>query len=480
MGGSEKAGPRVAGVEAGFRCTAPPLFSLQILDSLTTHLAVIDHSGTIVYVNQTWKDFASNHDADFAVVGPGVNYLNICERACYFDPSPEASAALAGLKKIIAGELHHFEIEYPCHSPGKERWFLMRCTPLTNAPGNTLITHIDITMQKRLEGFYQESRQEYLRVVNTIQDGVVIANKSGKILFVNRAFTDLYQYEMKEALGMRTKSLIHPEYLGTLERFSDHLLDNDSFIGQAVNLRRDGTCFFADLRGAKISFHGEECFLVVVRDISRRKKAQKALKDSEQLYYALFEKNTSMILLVNPEDGRIVNANPAASSFYGYNRQQFTKMKIQDLSELAQPEVDQMLSFVQRGESNHFHFQHRLADGEVRDVEVFAGPIRVGGNLLICSIVHDISVRRRVEQEKEILIEELQGAIKEIKTLRGILPICAHCKKIRDDSGYWNQIESYINQHSEASFSHGICPSCIEKLYPDIAPEILKKLDKDK
>ena len=285
---------------------------------------------------------------------------------------------------------------------------------------------------------------------------------------------------MKEALGMFATKLIHPDHLTTLDRFFADLLKNDSFVGQTVNVRRDGTSFYADLRGTKINFHGEECFLAVVRDISERKKAQKALKDSEQLYYALFEKNSSMILLVNPETGRIVNANPAACGFYGYSRQQFIKMKIHDLNELAPEEVSQALTFVQSGESNHFHFQHRLADGEVRDVEVFAGPIKVGGNLLICSIVHDISVRRRVEQEKEMLIAELQRAVKEIKTLRGILPICAHCKKIRDDTGYWNQIESYINQHSEVSFSHGICPDCIEKLYPDIAPEILKKIDKDK
>lgn len=66
---------------------------------------------------------------------------------------------------------------------------------------------------------------------------------------------------------------------------------------------------------------------------------------------------------------------------------------------------------------------------------------------------------------------QLQKAIDEIKTLRGIIPICAHCKKVRDDKGYWNQVEVYIHNHSEAEFSHGICPQCIKDLYPDIFPE---------
>ena len=64
---------------------------------------------------------------------------------------------------------------------------------------------------------------------------------------------------------------------------------------------------------------------------------------------------------------------------------------------------------------------------------------------------------------------ELKRAREEIKTLRGIIPICAACKKIRDDKGYWNQIEAYISKHSEADFSHGICPDCAERLYPDVS-----------
>jgi hypothetical protein len=69
--------------------------------------------------------------------------------------------------------------------------------------------------------------------------------------------------------------------------------------------------------------------------------------------------------------------------------------------------------------------------------------------------------------ERTRLIQELQEALGEIKQLSGLLPICASCKKIRDDKGYWNQIESYISKHSEAKFTHGICPECAKKLYPE-------------
>jgi len=79
----------------------------------------------------------------------------------------------------------------------------------------------------------------------------------------------------------------------------------------------------------------------------------------------------------------------------------------------------------------------------------------------------DITERKLQEEEREKLILKLQEASNKVKILRGMLPICSHCKKIRDDKGYWNQIENYIHQHSEAEFSHGICPECVKKLYPD-------------
>jgi GAF domain-containing protein len=74
--------------------------------------------------------------------------------------------------------------------------------------------------------------------------------------------------------------------------------------------------------------------------------------------------------------------------------------------------------------------------------------------------------RKKAEAEKEQLIKELQDALTKVKTLSGFLPICSSCKKIRDDKGYWQQIESYIRDHSEAEFSHGLCPDCAKKLYP--------------
>jgi hypothetical protein len=80
----------------------------------------------------------------------------------------------------------------------------------------------------------------------------------------------------------------------------------------------------------------------------------------------------------------------------------------------------------------------------------------------------DITMRKQAEDEREKLIQELQVALIEIKTLSGLLPICSYCKKIRDDKGYWNIIESYVQKHSNAQFTHSICPECAKKHYPDL------------
>jgi PAS domain-containing protein len=84
------------------------------------------------------------------------------------------------------------------------------------------------------------------------------------------------------------------------------------------------------------------------------------------------------------------------------------------------------------------------------------------GTLVVC---RDVTVRKHQEMEREHMLRELQDAMANIKTLSGLLPICSSCKKIRNDKGYWQQVETYIMSHAEIRFTHGICPECTDKLY---------------
>ncbi|MBM9511688.1 hypothetical protein [Desulfogranum marinum] len=102
------------------------------------------------------------------------------------------------------------------------------------------------------------------------------------------------------------------------------------------------------------------------------------------------------------------------------------------------------------------------------DVELSSNGAVYRGKKLIFCICRDISKRKKAKKEREELIQRLQDSLAEIKTLRGILPLCSFCKKIRDDQGYWEQVDVYINKYSEADISHSICPECLKKHYPDV------------
>lgn len=172
-----------------------------------------------------------------------------------------------------------------------------------------------------------------------------------------------------------------------------------------------------------------------------------AHQESDQRYEALFEQNHSIILLVDPESGMIVDANPCACDFYGYSLAELRQMKISQINTLPEKVLRTMMHEVAKDERKKFYFTHRIASGKEKEVEVYSGSIMLDGKKYLLSLINDIS---------------------ELQLLRDIIPICASCKQIRDDSGYWRQIETYLDEHTDMAFSHGICPACMEKLYPEI------------
>lgn len=124
-------------------------FSRAILNSLYQHIAVLDARGTIVLVNDAWRQFAiENGDPQLRASGVGANYFAVCADAGGVDAA-EAPAVLAGMRRVLGGELPFFEIEYPCNSPDAERWFHMRVVPLQGQQPGLVITHTDITVQRR-------------------------------------------------------------------------------------------------------------------------------------------------------------------------------------------------------------------------------------------------------------------------------------------------------------------------------------------
>jgi len=167
-------------------------------------------------------------------------------------------------------------------------------------------------------------------------------------------------------------------------------------------------------------------------------------------------------------DDRIMHASEGAARIYGFLTPTLPLENIRNCA-LAEyrPILDGALrDLIERNIPFDQEFAiHRISDGEI--VQVHSKAQYDAKTKRVFGVVQDITDRKRIEEERERLIVELQQAIEHIKTLSGIVPICAHCKKIRDDRGYWEQVEAYVSEHTEAQFSHSICPQCLELFYPE-------------
>ena len=200
---------------------------------------------------------------------------------------------------------------------------------------------------------------------------------------------------------------------------------------------------------------------------------------AEQYFFAIADRTTDMIHL-NDSDGQIIYANQANETILGYPLNEFINTTAFDIIHPEDREIigNDMLSLQEDSQLPSRDIRLLKKDGMYVDVEVRGFVVELDNKKHIGAIIRDISDRKKSEKELESyrgnlekLVEErtkdLQMALDELKVLKGIFPICSFCKKIRDDEGYWNQVEEYISKHSEATFSHGLCPVCAEKHYPD-------------
>lgn len=210
-------------------------------------------------------------------------------------------------------------------------------------------------------------------------------------------------------------------------------------------------------------FVGSIAFLLLLKEREDQK-----VKESEEKYRALVETTRESIIIV--QDGRIMYVNQGLLKLLSLNAED---MLGRPATEFVNP-LDRALfvrNYTERisGTDSPAPYEIRLIDRHGAERWVFVSGARIvhAGRPASMAVLTDITARRQREAEREHLIGQLQVALQEKKTLSGLLPICAHCKKIRDDQGYWNKLEEYIHAHAEVEFSHGLCPECLEKYFPE-------------
>lgn len=201
-----------------------------------------------------------------------------------------------------------------------------------------------------------------------------------------------------------------------------------------------------------------------------RRRTMERLRHSEERYRLLAENSLDLISLLD-HHGSLIYASPSHETVLGYDP---ARLVGQGLPVLIHPEDLSLVRLAigrlpEKGPGKPIDVRFCRASGEWVDVELLLSTFSIrgffGGRVLLSA--RSIAERKRAQQEREKLIQELQEAFAKIKVLSGFLPICASCKKIRDDQGYWNQLEAYIQSHTGAQFSHGICPDCAAALYPE-------------
>ena len=195
------------------------------------------------------------------------------------------------------------------------------------------------------------------------------------------------------------------------------------------------------------------------------------VSQSEALYRLLFENCMDGIMKTSP-NGSILDANPAACAIFERTREEIIAAGREGLIDISDPRLPALIEQRRLTGKAHGELKGRRRDGSLFPLE-FSSVVfeNLQGEARTCLIIRDISERKAAEAERERLIQDLKDAMARVNTLSGLLPICASCKKIRDEQGHWHNLEIYIRNHSEAEFSHGICPDCRRRLYPEHTPD---------
>lgn len=258
----------------------------------------------------------------------------------------------------------------------------------------------DISRRKRAEQVLMESEEKFRRIFETIGEGFFIATIEGTIQMVNPATCRLLGYEAHELTGQQMEILYGDA--SDIGRLRKELLGSGTVRNLQISAsRKDGSIVIVecnahlvyDENGAPVAMEG------TFRDITERIEAEKVLRHREEQYRAFFENNHAVMLLEDPQTGMLVDANPAAADFYGYPADVMRTMKMSQINALEEEALYKEMFDARDEQRAYFVHKHRLANGEVRDVEVYSGPILVGGRQLLYSVIHDVTKRIRLERE---------------------------------------------------------------------------------
>ncbi len=209
-------------------------------------------------------------------------------------------------------------------------------------------------------------------------------------------------------------------------------------------------------------------------EIEEKRIAESKLQQSREQYRRLYNNTPAMLHSIDA-NGRLVSVSNHWLKRMGYERQEVIgRLSTDFLTEESKKFAEETVlpEFFEKGFCNDIPYQFVTKKGEIIDVQLSAISEKdeEGAVLRTLAVLVDITLRKKTDAERQWIINQLQKTLRENKTLRGILPICSYCKMIRTKEGEWQQLESFISEQSDASFSHSVCPGCMEEHYGFIPP----------
>jgi PAS domain S-box-containing protein len=296
---------------------------------------------------------------------------------------------------------------------GSLRWEAMVVAPVFSGSEirNFVAVKEDISERRRA----QELLRRYEQIISATDDLMAFADCGLVYQAVNSAYAQAFRRAKEKIVGSTVAELHGHDFtrLNMGEKLRSCLAGEEIHYQGWFDFPPAGRRY---LNVSYYPFPAEDGVISGIvmssHDITSLKLQEELLRESEQRYRQTFETNTAVKLIVDPADGRIVEANQAACRYYGYDLQTLVRMRISEINPLPVKELQKQMERVLTAEQLHFFFQHRLASGDLRDVEVYSGPIRCGGRTLLYSIIHDITERREAEEALRESNEHLDLAVK--------------------------------------------------------------------
>jgi diguanylate cyclase (GGDEF)-like protein/PAS domain S-box-containing protein len=295
---------------------------------------------------------------------------------------------------------------------GECRWISHICRPIYDYAGQSLgvrASNRDITKRKQTEEALMESEQKLFVILESVDAFIYLKDTSYRYLFANRPVCELFGVPKEEIIGQTDEKFFDENSIVQIRENDRFVLEKGEMLKSEENNTKDGRIL--TFLSVKLPLRNElnEIYALcgISTDITERKQIENALKESEKRFRDFFEKNSSVMLLIEPISGNIIEANESATTYYGYPKEKLVCMSMNDIISLPPESTDEEKKQDTREEFNYFILQHRLASGEIRDVEVHLTPIESDGRSLLLSIIHDITDRIQLEEKlKEISIHD--------------------------------------------------------------------------